>query len=121
MFRIDLLGKTHVRRTIAQRECGRLAFMDHEIADRTEGLAADLLRRPQCNQIRTRNPPQRTIVEAAYPRNRMLLAEAQPQLHPHLDLTTQALNQTHDTRIPGANRHEIKNCYAAFTSYETRL
>src|SRR5215472_107406 len=121
MFRIDLLGKALVRRTIAQRERGCLASMDHEIADRPQILAANLLRRPQRNQIWTCNRPQGTIVESAYPRHRASIVEAQPQLHPHLDLSAQPLNETHDVRVPGAYRHEINQRSSAFTSFETRL
>src|SRR6266702_1113363 len=106
-LRVDRLGRIEMRGAVGQHERHGLAGTHFEFGNRREILAAGLGRRPQHRHVLAGDRQQRSVLAAAHPGNVYAEAKADHELHPHLDLATDAADQSHDIGRLAARRHEV--------------
>ena len=120
--RIDRLGHGQMRGAVGEHEGNGVALADLEIGDRRQVLAAGLDRRPQHRHVLPADREQRrTVLAFLDPGNIGAEAEADHQLHVHLDPAANAAHQPHHVGGVAARRHEIDQVNRAVSRLEPGL
>ena len=110
-----------MRGAIGEHEGNGLAFLHFEIGDRGQILAVRLHGRAQHGHVLPTDREYRALLGSPDPGNIRAKAEADHQLHLHLDGAPDAAHQPDDIGSIAARWHEVDQCNIAGCSLKPRL